>query len=53
VYVVTAFKLPFAVALIAITSALGYLFGWVAAAIWNDLHTEKMTAAVPVVRHAA
>jgi hypothetical protein len=53
VYVVTAFKLPFAVALIAITSALGYLFGWVAAAIWNDLHTGKMTTAVPVVRHAA
>ena len=44
-YVVRAFNPAFAVALIIVTSVLGYLFGSVAAAIWNWFHTERVTAA--------
>jgi len=37
-YTVTPFRLSLAVALIVITSVLGYIFGWLLAAIWNRLH---------------
>jgi len=52
VYVVTAFQPLVALGLIVITSVLGYLSGWIAAAIWNWLHTERTPAAVHSVRHA-
>ena len=52
VYVVTPFKPVLAVTLIVVTSMLGYLSGWIAAAIWNWLHTEPVPAAVRSVRHA-
>jgi hypothetical protein len=38
VYVVMPFDPKAAIALIAITSAIGYLFGFVGALIWNRLH---------------
>lgn len=37
-YTVTAFKLSVAVALIVITTTLGYVIGWVLGGIWNWLH---------------
>ena len=37
-YTVTPFKPLLAVALIVITSLLGYIIGWVLGAIWNWLH---------------
>lgn len=37
-YTVTPFRLSLAVALIVITAVLGYIFGWLLAAIWNRLH---------------
>lgn len=40
-YTVMPFNLGFAVALIAITSSLGYMIGWVLAAIWNWLHATR------------
>lgn len=52
VYIVTAFKPLLAVGLIVVTSVLGYVFGWIAAAIWNWLHSERAPAAVHSVRHA-
>ena len=52
VYVVTVFQPFLAVGLIVVTSVLGYLFGWIAAAIWNWLHTERAPAKMPVARHA-
>jgi hypothetical protein len=39
-YKVTEFKPILALALIVLTSILGYLIGWVLAAIWNWLHAE-------------
>jgi hypothetical protein len=38
VYFVTPFDPTAAVALIAITSAIGYVFGFLGAVIWNGLH---------------
>jgi hypothetical protein len=52
-YIVTAFRPGLAVALIVITSILGYVTGWIAAAIWNWLHVEKKNAAAHRLRHAA
>lgn len=37
-YVVSAFKLNYAIGLIVITSVLGYTFGWVGGALWNWVH---------------
>lgn len=51
-YVVTPFKPLLALTLIVVTSVLGYLSGWIAAAIWNWLHTERISAAVRSERHA-
>ena len=53
VYVVTPFNAAIAVTLIVVTSAIGYVVGWIAAAIWNWLHTERAPAVVTAVRHAA
>jgi hypothetical protein len=39
-YTITAFKPALAVALIVITSILGYIIGWVMGAIWNWLHVS-------------
>lgn len=52
VYVVTAFQPLLAVGLIIVTSLLGYVSGWIAAAIWNWLHTERTPVKVPLARHA-
>ena len=38
-YTITSFRLSLAIALIVITSVLGYVIGWVLGAIWNWLHT--------------
>jgi hypothetical protein len=40
VYFVKPFDLTAAVALIAITSVIGYLFGFLGAVIWNRLHRQ-------------
>ena len=37
-YTVTPFRLSLAIVLIAITTTLGYIVGWVLGAIWNRLH---------------
>lgn len=37
-YTLTPFKLSVAIALIVITSLLGYVIGWVLGTIWNWLH---------------
>lgn len=37
-YTVNAFILSYAIALVIITSVLGYVIGWVAGGIWNWLH---------------
>ena len=52
VWVITAFQPVLAVALIVVTSAVGFITGWVAAAIWNWLQVERKPAARHVVRHA-
>ena len=44
-YTITSFRLGTAVVLIVATSALGYVLGWLFAAIWNGLH-----AATPIHR---
>ena len=36
-WVIAPFRIDWAVALIAITSIIGYVMGWVLAAIWNWL----------------
>jgi hypothetical protein len=41
-YTITPFRLSLAIALIVITSALGYVIGWVLGAIWNWLHTTGL-----------
>ena len=37
-WVIAPFRIDLAVALIVITAILGYVMGWVLAAIWNWLH---------------
>jgi hypothetical protein len=37
-YIIAPFRADLAVALIVITAVIGYLMGWVLAAIWNWLH---------------
>lgn len=39
-YVVTQFNLVLAVGLILVTTAIGYVTGWVFGAIWNWLHPK-------------
>ncbi len=39
IFSLSPFELRTAVTLVIVTSALGYFFGWVLAAIWNRLHT--------------
>ncbi len=41
VYIVKAFDLEAAVALIAITFVIGYLFGFIGALLWNRLHRSS------------
>jgi hypothetical protein len=52
VWVITAFRPGLAVALIVVTSILGFFTGWVAAGIWNWLHAEKQSVRKAVPRHA-
>src|SRR5688500_433143 len=52
VYVITAFQPSQAIALIAVTSILGYLTGWIVAAIWNWLHEEPKPARLRAMLHA-
>jgi hypothetical protein len=40
-YTVTAFNLVTAVTLIVVTSALGFVMGWLFGAIWNWLHSSE------------
>jgi hypothetical protein len=42
-YTVTPFNLGMAATLIAFTSVLGYVLGWLFAAIWNRLHPAVRT----------
>lgn|SRR5574341_1599009 len=53
VYVITAFQPALAVALIVVTSILGYAIGWIVGAIWNWLHTETAPGTARIMRHAA
>lgn len=53
VYVVTAFQPLLAVGLIVLTTVLGYTIGWIAGAIWNWLHDERMPVKLPIARHAS
>ena len=39
-YTVSAFNLTNALMLIAVTFVIGYLAGWLFAAVWNKLHTR-------------
>jgi len=52
VWVITAFQPGLAVALIVVTSVLGFITGWAAAGIWNWLQVERKRTATHVVRHA-
>ena len=52
VYLITTFQPLLAVALIVVTSVIGFASGWVAAGIWNWLHTESRPATGRVMRHA-
>ena len=52
VYVVTVFQPGLAVALIVVTSVLGYMIGWIAGGIWNWLHQDGKRTAPHVMRHA-
>lgn len=52
VWVITAFRPALAIALIVVTSVLGFVTGWVAAGIWNWLQVERAPKARHVVRHA-
>ena len=44
-YTIAPFSLGLAIGLIAVTSALGYVFGWLFAAIWNSLHSAAQIPA--------
>src|ERR1051325_8016209 len=52
VWVITAFRPGLAVALIVVTSILGFFTGWVAAGIWNWLQAKKQSVRKAVPRHA-
>lgn len=52
VWVITAFRPELAIALIVLTSVLGFVTGWVAAGIWNWLQIERKPVARRAVRHA-
>ena len=39
-YTIAPFRLGLAITLIAVTSAIGYVFGWLLAATWNSLHAR-------------
>ena len=52
VWVITTFRPGLAIALIVLTSVLGFVTGWVAAGVWNWLHTESRPATGRVMRHA-
>lgn len=52
VWVITGFRPGLAIALIVLTSVLGFVTGWVAAGIWNWLHSERRPATRRVMRHA-
>ncbi|MFA6521279.1 MAG: hypothetical protein WCT53_02755 [Candidatus Gracilibacteria bacterium] len=39
-YVIADFNLGFAVGLIALTFAVGYIVGWVLALLWNMMHKK-------------
>jgi len=47
-YVVTAFRLSYAVGLIVITSSLGYIMGWTGGAFWNWVHDTSPKYRRPV-----
>jgi len=47
-YIVTAFNLSYAVGLIVVTSSLGYLMGWLGAALWNWVHETSPDYRRPV-----
>jgi len=47
-YVVSAFKLNYAIGLIVVTSALGYISGWVGGALWNWVHEPSARYRRPV-----
>lgn len=40
-YTITAFNVVTAVTLIVVTSAIGFVMGWLFAAIWNWLHSDE------------
>jgi K+-sensing histidine kinase KdpD len=40
-YTVTAFNFGTAVTLIVVTSVIGFVIGWLFAAIWNRLHSHE------------
>jgi hypothetical protein len=40
-YTITAFNLGTAVTLIVVTSVIGFVMGWLFAAIWNWLHSHE------------
>jgi hypothetical protein len=46
-YVITSFDLGVATTLIVLTSAIGYLTGWVLAAIWNWLRYGEIPRPFP------
>ena len=47
-YFVTSFKPGYAIALITLTSGLGYVMGWIAAALWNWVHDASSEYRQPV-----
>ena len=36
-YTIAAFRFGLAITLIAVTTGIGYVFGWLLAAVWNSL----------------
>ena len=46
-YVITPFDIGVATTLIVLTSAIGYLTGWMVAAIWNWLRTDEISRPFP------
>ena len=46
-YVITRFELGVATTLVILTSAIGYLSGWILAAIWNWLRSDEVPKRFP------